>query len=75
NQANDEVLELKHFIDEITGTMSDINNNISDCSAGISDIAKKTTDVVDLTAEAFRKTSSEKVFARQLSDITSQFQL
>ena len=75
NQANDEVLELKHFIDEITGAMSDINNNISDCSAGISDIAKKTTDVVDLTAEAFRKTSSEKVFARQLSDITSQFQL
>lgn len=75
SQANDEVLELKHFIDEITGTMSDINNNISDCSAGISDIAKKTTDVVDLTAEAFRKTSSGKVSAQQLSDITSQFQL
>ena len=75
NQANEEVMELKRFIDEIAGTMSEINKNISDCSTGISDIAQKTTDVVELTAEAFDKTSSGKVSARKLSDITSRFRL
>lgn len=75
NQANGEVMELKRFIDEIAGTMSEINKNISDCSTGISDIAQKTTDVVELTAEAFDKTSSGKVSARKLSDITSRFRL
>ena len=75
NQANEEVMELKGFIDEIAGTMSEVNKNISDCSTGISDIAQKTTDVVELTAEAFHKTSNGKVSAQQLSDITSRFQL
>lgn len=75
NQANEEVMELKCFIDEIAGAMSEVNNNISDCTKGISDIAQKTTDVVGLTAEAFDKTLSGKVSARQLSDITSRFQL
>ena len=75
NQANAEVMELKRFIDEIAGAMSEVNSNISDCTMGISDIAQKTTDVVGLTAEAFDKTSSGKVSARQLSDITSRFRL
>ena len=75
NQANREVMELKRFIDEIASAMSEVNNNISDCTMGISDIAEKTTDVVSLTAEAFDKTSSGKISARQLSDITSRFQL
>lgn len=75
NQANEEVMELKRFIDEIAGAMSEVNSNISDCTMGISDIAQKTTDVVGLTAEAFDKTSSGKVSARQLSDITSRFRL
>lgn len=75
NQANEEVMELKRFIDEITGTMSEVSNTISDCTIGISDIAQKTTDVVGLTAEAFDKTSSGKVSARKLSDITSRFRL
>lgn len=75
NQANEEVMELKRFIDEIAGAMSEVNNNIGDCTMGISDIAQKTADVVGLTAEAFDKTSSGKVSARQLSDITSRFRL
>lgn len=75
NQANEEVMELKGFIDEIAGTMSEVNNNISSCTVGISDIAQKTTDVVKLTAEAFDKTSNGKISARQLSDITSRFRL
>ena len=75
NQANEEVMELKCFIDEIAGTMSEVNDNISDCTTGISDIAQKTTDVVGLTMEAFGKTSSCKVSARKLSDITSRFRL
>ncbi len=75
DQANEEVMELKRFIDEITGAMSEVNNNISDCTTGISDIARKTTDVVGLTAEAFDKTLSGKVSARQLSDITSRFRI
>lgn len=75
NQANEEVMELKRFIDEIAGAMSEVNNNISDCTTGISDIAQRTTDVVGLTAEAFDKTLSGKVSARQLSDITSRFRL
>lgn len=75
NQANEEVMELKRFIDEIAGAMSEVNNNISDCTMGISDIAQKTTDVVGLTAEAFDKTLSGKVSAEKLSDITSRFQL
>lgn len=75
NQANEEVMELKRFIDEVAGAMSEVNDNISDCTVGISDIAQKTTDVVALTAEAFDKTSGGKVSARQLSDITSRFRL
>ena len=75
NQANEEVMELKRFIDEIAGAMSEVNDNISNCTAGISDIAQKTTDVVGLTAEAFDKTSNSKVSARKLSDITSRFRL
>lgn len=75
NQANEEVMELKRFIDEVAGAMSEVNDNISDCTMGISDIAQKTTDVVGLTAEAFDKTLSGKVSARQLSDITSRFRL
>lgn len=75
NQANGEVMELKRFIDEIAGAVSEVNNNISDCTMGISDIARKTTDVVGLTAEAFDKTSSGKVSARKLSDITSRFRM
>lgn len=75
NQANEEVMELKRFIDEVAGAMSEVNNNISDCTAGISDIAQKTTDVVGLTAEAFDKTSNGKASARKLSDITSRFRL
>lgn len=75
NQANEEVMELKRFIDEVTGAMSEVNDNISDCTAGISDIAQKTTDVVALTAEAFDKTSGGKASARKLSDITSRFRL
>lgn len=75
NQANEEVMELKRFIDEIVDAISEVNSNISDCNTGISDIAQKTTDVVGLTAEAFDKTSSGKVSARQLSEITSRFQL
>ena len=75
NQANQEVMELKHFIDEIAETMSEVNRNISECSTGISGIARKTTDVVELTKEAFDKTSSGKVSARQLSDITSRFRV
>lgn len=75
NQANGEVMELKRFIDEIAGTMSAVSDNISNCTMGISDIAQKTTDVVGLTAEAFEKTSSGKVSARKLSDITSRFRV
>ena len=75
NQANGEVMELKRFIDEIASAMSEVNNNISDCTTGISDIARKTKDVVGLTEEAFDKTSSGKVSARQLSDITSRFRI
>lgn len=75
NQANEEVMELKRFIDEVAGAMSEVNDNISDCTMGISDIAQKTTDVVGLTAEAFDKTSNGKVSARKLSDITSRFRL
>ena len=75
NQANQEVMELKRFIDEIADAMSEVNNNISDCTTGISDIAQKTTDVVGLTAEAFDKTLSGKVSAQQLSEITSRFRL
>lgn len=75
NQANQEVMELKRFIDEIAETMSEVNRNISECSTGISGIARKTTDVVELTKEAFDKTSSGKVSARQLSDITSRFRV
>lgn len=75
NQANEEVMELKRFIDEIADAMLEVNNNISDCTMGISDIAKKTTGVVELTEEAFDKTLSGKVSARQLSDITSRFRL
>lgn len=75
NQANEEVMELKRFIDEIAGTMSEVNSNISDCTIGISDIAQKTTDVVGLTAEAFDKTLNGKTSARKLSDITSRFKL
>lgn len=75
NQANEEVMELKQFIDEVAGAMLEVNGNISDCTTGISDIAQKTTDVVGLTAEAFDKTSSGKVSARKLSDITSRFRL
>ncbi len=75
NQANEEVMELKRFIDEIADAISEVNNNISDCTMGISDIAQKTTDVVGLTAEAFDKTLGGKVSARQLSDITSRFRL
>ena len=75
NQANEEVMELKRFIDEVAGAMSEVNDNISDCTTGISDIAQKTTDVVGLTAEAFDRTSNGKVSARQLSDITSRFRL
>lgn len=75
NQANGEVMELKRFIDEIARAMSEVNNNISDCTTGISDIARKTKDVVGLTEEAFDKTSSGKVSARQLSDITSRFRI
>lgn len=55
--------------------MLEVNNNISDCTMGISDIAKKTTGVVELAEEAFDKTLSGKVSARQLSDITSRFRL
>lgn len=75
NQANEEVMELKRFIDEIADAMLEVNNNISDCTMGISDIAKKTIGVVELTEEAFDKTLSGKVSARQLSDITSRFRL
>lgn len=75
DQANEEVMELKRFIDEVAGAMSEVNDNISDCTMGISDIAQKTTDVVGLTAEVFDKTSNGKVSARQLSDITSRFRL
>ena len=75
NQANEEVMELKRFIDEIAGAVSEVNHNIGDCTMGISDIARRTTDVVGLTAEAFDKTLSGKVSARQLSDITSRFRL
>lgn len=75
NQANEEVMELKRFIDEIAGAMSEVNDNISDCTMGIADIAQKTTDVVGLTAEAFEKTLNGKVSALQLSDITSRFRL
>lgn len=75
NQANEEVMELKRFIDEIACAVSEVNDNISDCTMGISDIAQKTTDVVGLTAEAFDKTLNGKVSARQLSDITSRFRL
>ena len=75
NQANEEVMELKRFIDEIAGAVLEVNNNIGDCTMGISDIAKRTTDVVGLTAEAFDKTLGGKVSARQLSDITSRFRL
>lgn len=75
DQANGEVMELKRFIDEIAGAISEVNHNISDCTTGISDIARKTTDVVGLTSEAFDKTLSGKVSARQLSDITSRFRI
>ena len=75
DQANEEVMELKRFIDEVAGAMSEVNGNISDCTMGISDIAQKTADVVGLTEEAFDKTLNGKVSARQLSDITSRFQL
>lgn len=75
NQANEEVMELKRFIDEVAGAMTEVNANISDCTLGISDIARKTTDVVGLTEEAFDKTLNGKVSARQLSDITSRFRL
>lgn len=68
-------MELKRFIDEIADAMLEVNNNISDCTMGISDIAKKTIGVVELTEEAFDKTLSGKVSARQLSDITSRFRL
>lgn len=75
DQANEEVMELKRFIDEVAGAMSEVSGNISDCTMGISDIAQKTADVVGLTEEAFDKTLNGKVSARQLSDITSRFQL
>lgn len=75
DQANGEVMELKHFIDEVAVAISEVNHNISDCTTGISDIARKTTDVVGLTSEAFDKTLSGKVSARQLSDITSRFRI
>lgn len=75
NQANEEVMELKRFIDEIAGAVSEVNHNIGDCTMGISDIARRTTDVVGLTTEAFDKTLSGKVSARKLSDITSRFRL
>ena len=75
DQANEEVMELKRFINEVAGAMSEVNGNIGDCTMGISDIAQKTTDVVGLTAEAFDKTRNGKVSARQLSDITSRFRL
>lgn len=75
DQANEEVMELKRFIDEVAGAMSEVNGNISDCTMGISDIAQKTADVVGLTEEAFDKTLNGKVSARQLSDITSRFRL
>lgn len=75
NQANEEVMELKRFIDEVAGAMLEVNNNISDCTMGNSDIANRTTGAVELTEEAFDKTLSGKVSARQLSDITSRFRL
>ena len=75
DQANGEVMELKRFIDEVAVAISEVNHNISDCTTGISDIARKTTDVVGLTSEAFDKTLSGKVSARQLSDITSRFRI
>ena len=75
DQANEEVMELKRFINEVAGAMSEVNGNIGDCTVGISDIAQKTTDVVGLTEEAFDKTRNGKVSARQLSDITSRFRL
>lgn len=75
DQANEEVMELKRFIDEVAGAMSEVSGNISDCTMGISDIAQKTADVVGLTEEAFDKTLNGKVSARQLSDITSRFRL
>lgn len=75
NQANEEVMELKRFIDEVAGAMLEVNNNISDCTMGNSDIANRTTGAVELTEEAFGKALSGKVSARRLSDITLRFRL
>lgn len=56
--ANNQVIELKRGIMDISNAMEGISNNVSECSIGINDIASKTTNVVNLTTETYKRTTN-----------------
>ena len=56
--ANNQVIELKRGIMDISNVMEGISNNVSECSIGINDIASKTTNVVNLTTETYKRTTN-----------------
>ena len=56
--ANNQVIELKRGIMDISNAMEGISNNVSECSIGINDIAAKTTNVVNLTTETYKRTTN-----------------
>ena len=56
--ANNQVIELKRGIMDISNAMEGISNNVSECAIGINDIASKTTNVVNLTTETYKRTTN-----------------
>lgn len=73
--ANNQVIELKRGIMDISNAMEGISNNVSECSIGINDIAAKTTNVVNLTTETYKRTTNCRDSAEKLRTITSRFKL
>ena len=62
--ANNQVIELKRGIMDISNAMEGISNNVSECSIGINDIASKTTNVVNLTTETYKRTQTVEILLR-----------
>lgn len=75
NLANDEIIQLKSGIAQITDSMDKISSTIHTSADGVADIADKTTDVVGLTTETFERTMNCKDLAEKLREITIQFKL
>ena len=75
NQANNEITQLEEAIQWITSAMERINVTVNESFIGVTDIADKTSEIVELTIKTYELTENNKVFAQNLNDITSKFNI